>query len=224
MSRKPLTLGAVIKDMVRREPLMGSHSGAGMKDLARWRFPTAAVLRAASLSPMGLGNVTSKSPLILCSESAGQGRSRQFCLVDVYQLALLTRLSLLTGRWSWSAEACNRLLLPDLYAHNPAPEYWPKIAQSPECATARAKLCEDPAANLPALYTDRGEQPWFVFADERRLTGSIPELNFARADDGDRVLTEILGGCAIINVTYFLDAVDLELARQMGLKNEDLNA
>lgn len=224
MSRKNPTFAGVIKDITGRSPLMRGHSGAGLRDLGRWRFPTAAVLRAARLSPMALGNITSKSPLILCSESAGQGRSRQFCLVDVYQLALLVRLTLLTGRWSWSAEACNRLLLPDLYAHNPAPEYWPKIAQSPECATARAKLCEDPAANLPALYTDRGEQPWFVFADERRLTGSIPELNFARADDGDWVLTEILGGCVIFNVTYFLDAVDLELARQMGLKNEDLNA
>lgn len=74
------------------------------------RFTARQVLAACGITQHILTNILSKSPLVLVSESGGQGRPRKYTLIDVYQIRLLSLLSSLTGKMDWSARALNNTL------------------------------------------------------------------------------------------------------------------
>ena len=74
------------------------------------RFSANDVTRATGISQSRLTNILSKYPLILCSDSPGQGRPRQFCLIDAYQIAIMAKLVELTGDVGFAAHNSNYLL------------------------------------------------------------------------------------------------------------------
>ena len=63
-----------------------------LKQLNEQRFLADTVCEVARIDGDTLTNYTRKTDLRLCSESR-QGRPRQFCLVDVYQLVLMAELT-----------------------------------------------------------------------------------------------------------------------------------
>ncbi len=76
-------------------------------------FSAADVMKAAGITQHTLTNYLSKTSLELCSTTLGQGRARRYCLIDVYQISLLARLSRLIKSVAWVADALNYLLFVD---------------------------------------------------------------------------------------------------------------
>jgi hypothetical protein len=65
-------------------------------------------------------NYERKSGLELCSYPPGRGRSRKFCLMDVYLLTLMSNIVAMTGSASVAAKAVNELFLGE---HEPCWDY-----------------------------------------------------------------------------------------------------
>ncbi|MBB3930053.1 hypothetical protein GGR25_001092 [Kaistia hirudinis] len=78
------------------------------------KWSAAEVQRAALVKADTLTNYLSKNRLRLASVSDGPGRPRQFCTVDVYQLALMNRLVELTRRPEWAARTVEIMLFEDV--------------------------------------------------------------------------------------------------------------
>ena len=194
------------------------NSSEVLAKLEGWRFPASAVMRATGLNPASLSNTLSKTPLILCSESAGQGRARQYCLVDAYQLALMNRLSHLTGRVAWSANVLNRFLFSEIYAEGPRDES--RVEEWDKTKALKVRFCAD-IGSLPAAYRHRGEQPWFFFASVRNVISDFAHLGCAQwGSDDDRLVMAVLNGGVFVNITYLLESVDADLANFMGLAGD----
>ena len=90
-----------------------SYSWPYPKELIGVRISTADILAATNMSPHALNNCISKSGLILCSNPLGQGRSREYCVPDAYQLALYSNLVTASGNVKWSVDNLNRILFGD---------------------------------------------------------------------------------------------------------------
>lgn len=80
-----------------------------LKQLNGQRFLAAAVCDAALIDGDTLTNYTRKTDLMLCSKSR-QGRPREFCLVDVYQIVLLAEMTRINRSPKVNALALNNAL------------------------------------------------------------------------------------------------------------------
>lgn len=182
------------------------------------RFPAGAVRDATGLDAMAMTNLLSKTSLILCSETAGQGRARQFCLIDVYQLALLRKLTVLSGRVAWSVDGLNRFLFSEVYGQLPFPDA--KISEFPEVQDLKTEFCGD-IKTLPDEYMYRGDNPWFFHFTESDLSGfCVLPLCPAQFRD-ERIATAVLCSGVLINITYTLEQVDARLCNYMGIELGD---
>ena len=195
------------------------------------RFPAAAVLEAAEIKGPNLNNYLSKTPLELCSRSSGQGKARQFCLIDVYQISLLARLASLTGNVQRIAVELNALLWRDVEeaaaqvaAREPGFVKLPRLERIRRMGLApidedqhRHRFCADvfnaPAlyhhrCNLPMTYHHYGDsEPLYIYSDDLVLglrVGPNPAVHDPLFPDG-----------FIVNVTRLLSGVDLRLGQRI---------
>lgn len=178
------------------------------------RYSAADVLATAPASQDRLTNLHQKTDLRLCSESGGQGRARQYCLIDVYQIHLFTTLVRLTGDAKFSAEALNLLMFEEMEM---------KVlgaggggAWAAKHADFKNSLCDD-IKRAPPLYWKRETfRPVFLYVDvDSRHYGPMA---LTIVDTSDRQLgSEFLHGfeglqsisaASIINVTKRLDGID----------------
>ncbi|MCH8097872.1 MAG: hypothetical protein IID53_12420 [Proteobacteria bacterium] len=89
-----------------------SRAALALKQLNEQRFLAAAVCKVAGIDGNTLTNFTRKTSLMLCSESR-QGRPREFCLVDVYQLILMAELTRINRSPKDNALALNNALFAE---------------------------------------------------------------------------------------------------------------
>jgi hypothetical protein len=156
-------------------------------------FTANQVAEAAAVTPDVLTNYLAKAKILLCSETAGQGRARRFCLVDAYQLSLMSRLTALTANAGWSARSLENLLfgMPQktifqgrkyagLEHEGPAPF---KTKGAKEVLQRRRLFCEN-IAEAPELYWSvPSEASWVLFAERRYIEAGEFTLKVFRSDE-----------------------------------------
>lgn len=177
------------------------------------RFSAAELKLAAGIDQGTLSNYTTKTELILCSEPLGQGRGRQFCLIDVYQIALLRRMVGMTRDAIWSAAALNYLLFIEPEMEALACDLSGKGSLSAEQVEAIVshEVCRNiRAANRVYWHRDILD-PYFMSATELAIVTRMPRLDFGRRGDLDFGAAWDSG--MIWNVTSHLRAVDERLAQ-----------
>lgn len=88
---------------------------ATLKSLNGRRFSARALMHATRINQNTLTNYHTKYGLdeALCSESAGQGRRRAYCYVDVLSTGLVPPLARLSGSVSWAVQAVGDLLFAE---------------------------------------------------------------------------------------------------------------
>lgn len=74
-------------------------------------FKAADVRGAIGMNPTTFNNVVNKSGIMLCSDPPGQGKTRYFPLIDVYQLVIFEHIVERTGSVSLAVANTRELLL-----------------------------------------------------------------------------------------------------------------
>ncbi len=196
-----------------------------VKDLAGRTYSADEVIAACGITGDMLTNYLSKSGIELCSESPGRGRSRQFCLIDVYLIALLSRLGAKTRNVKWTASALNYLTFGPVFSA--AMEEARTIAQpngsfrrettmsKAEVAARkdhrRGQLCADITRSHHAFWTrDYPELAgtFIAFADEMAIQTNGP-LEIVTPDKAGHLISVSEG--VYLNVTSTLRIVDAAL-------------
>lgn len=164
-----------------------------------YRFPAAAVLSAAGITGDTLTNYLTKTPLELFSRTAGQGRARQFCLIDVYQIALLATFAHLTSKVQVIARYLNDLP-------------WQDAPFNSDESKLRRDFCEN-VSTAAKVYHHRGEHdPMFVYSDSLLL-----ELH---AGLNPFVHDRLFRAGIVINATTIFSGVDVRLAEHLQREEE----
>ncbi len=161
-----------------------------LKKLNGQRFLADAVMAAARIDGDTLTNYTRKTELSLCSESL-QGRPRHFCLVDVYQLALMAQIASVTRAPKIIAHGLNDLLFIEMVI----------LSQPEERPQIKGRVCADIfAAPKPYWHRDL-KRP--IFASSFGRGASIDwDHSFPEFDD-PMYATQL-----VMNMTYVLHNVD----------------
>ncbi|WP_426954110.1 hypothetical protein [Muricoccus radiodurans] len=185
------------------------------------QFPAAVVERAAEIDSDSLANFINKSPLDLCSRSPGRGRARQFCLVDVYQLAFLARLVRITSRVE-SAARCLNFMLWQTSISDTMRGVADKVqgkeaswldrlaiaaAEPFDADAARRSYCEDVRRASPLYHYRNENDPFFIYSDiagRSFQAGPNPALTNPRYQGG-----------ILLNATFLLNSVDQTLAEHI---------
>lgn len=177
------------------------------------RFTAREVKEAARISSHQLTNILAKSSLQLCSRSPGQGRARAFCLIDIYQIALLAELSAIANNVSWPADQLNHNLF--LSARNEAAAAMLYLEIDEE--TALDAFCNNARNAHPAYAYRSPENPYYLIAGRGSFLYHLadtdicpPGLRFSRKADHD---FDYLTSGIFINVTSFLTDIDHNLRR-----------
>ena len=206
-----------------------------LKFLNGRRFPARAVMHAAEVNQDALTNYHTKYKLdaSLCSETAGQGRARRYCLADVYTVALLRALSQLSGSVKWAAMAVDYLLFADqdfqairAAAVRRGTNWKDVLADTtvyPEFATVeqyyKQLVCKSiDVAPLPYKWRDPS-RPVLLFADALDIKLDRP-IRYAKWGEDDFIEHTFRGGI-VWNATMHLIEVD---GRLREFLNEGPNA
>jgi hypothetical protein len=199
---------------------MATEADALLDRLNGRRFTAGDLMYAAEIDGHTLTNYLTKTRLQLCSKSSGQGRARQFCLVDVYQITLLSRLVSITKNAIWSADALNWLLFGNIPAPTgkllmPSPS--PQDIQAlvflglpPELGEKfRSLVCVN-IRNADKVYwhRDSGDPHFFIGSDRDIKSGTTNRLVIARRG----AFADMHFGGAVLNLTNCLAWVDRRLA------------
>lgn len=178
------------------------------------RFTAREIAQSAVTTLQQLNNILNKSNLILISDPTGQGRAREFCLIDAYQVALYAALSRLSGNAQWSALLLNEMLFEEwitqeLNARSPI------LIDPPK--EYRGKLCADLEA-APLVYRHRDmDEPLIIFADYWSVQSRNPPLP-VHLSDIDLKSHQLIGG-VFVNVTANLQRVDELLDSYLRLRD-----
>jgi hypothetical protein len=178
--------------------------------LAALRFSARQVTKATQITGDMLTNMITKVKPILCSDSAGQGRARQYCLIDIYHIALLASVTRLTGKAMWSARSLDYLtLIP-----------YPAVAQTlpvqpgPDLDARRKALCADISLSHPLFWTrDLETKPWFLFAEHAHVSSGLFGLRVADATTMNPMAWAFEG--LYLNATWVLAEVDRRLLNSL---------
>ena len=174
--------------------------------LAQRTFSAADVMTAADVTADQLDLFQRKAGLVLCSDPPGRGRARRFCLLDVYLVTLMGRLTRLTGSQSWSAASLGYAVYPPF----PATMQGSPLHRGADLDQRRADLCADIRAAHPLFWTRSWHsQPWIVFAEDSHVSKGIFGVEVANVADLDALVHRREG--YFLNVTRLLDAVDKRL-------------
>lgn len=171
------------------------------------RFPARAVMHAAMVNQNAITNYHQKYGLdsALCSETAGQGRARQYCLVDVYQVALIQALTELTGNVKWAVMSLEGLLFEDHEARAVEAAETQEIDGEAEERFYKQLVCKSiDAAPLPYKWRDV-RRPVLLYA-------TPPDIHFFNpiryAKWGDDSMDYTFQGGIVWNATMHLIGVD----------------
>lgn len=169
--------------------------------LAQMRFSAQNIIAATGSTDDVLTNFLTKAKPILCSESPGRGRAREYCLIDAYQFALWTRLTQLTRKANWSARALESLLFEkvsdsDIENAEEVPTAnsgWRLEATRPDDERReqvnhlRGQFCAN-IASAPPLYWSRpgyGVRPTFyIVVDPIDIEAGRYGIHLVLGDDG----------------------------------------
>jgi hypothetical protein len=157
-----------------------------------------------------------RSDLLFASKSAGRGKARAFPLIDIYQVALLARLSKLTGKLAWSAGALNYAILIDAEIRWLGPDFLDGRPRKDQCSIhdvhsdRLAEVATSIYAAPPPYHHRDALRPYFIFAQERDLTHGRTIIECGQKGDIG-VLDSTDAGGVYINMTATLRAVDRRL-------------
>lgn len=167
-----------------------------------------------------LTNYITKSELDLCSPPSGQGRARQFCLIDVYQLVLMAKLARLCGQVFFVARWLNMLLWEDVLEQaiaeeikrQPKGRHWLEVLKQsdfPDEIQTKKKWCKN-IKTTPKLYHHRDKkEPIYIYTDSL-LSG---------LSSGSPFTDLLFHEGVVVNATFALSLADSTLikrARQRG--------
>lgn len=187
-------------------------------------FSASVLLAAVGMTAHTHGNYISKSPLELCSPPTGQGRARRYCLIDVYQIALLDILATMTGQVAFCAEVLNYNLFLDTemlqlaselgYRKRPVDSTEPSTLD--ELYTKHKDLFCDTIFATPQCYHHRDVvDPFYLMISEFDIrTNRRICVCMQKADLG--FLDRTFSAGILINITAQLAAVDRALAASAG--------
>jgi hypothetical protein len=175
-----------------------------VRQLALQTFSAKDVCTGANIAPDVLTNILSKRRPILFSSSAGQGRARRYCLLDVYQISLIDAFTKLTSKAQWSADAVG--LIP-----------FEEIADYQNLDRLRAELRADICKAHDLYWTPRvRSESWLISADDYDVNaGLVHQLAIIRADKPIRDAMFIRRGY-FINATKILQDADERLMKAVG--------
>jgi hypothetical protein len=201
----------------KRKKIMAYQPEAA-DNLKHMKFPASTVCKAAEVTSSMLENFALKAGLVLCSQSPGRGRARQYCLIDVYQIRIMAELVALTGYARWSARALNDYL-GQVFV--PARIGAIKIGFStlgwsgaPEIRNQFKDLCVNIDRAPPAYLERIPFSPWLLWTSKRCVDRSEGQLIELRGE----VLLENLAfenSGYFVNVSRLLDEVDRRLLDAM---------
>ncbi len=198
--------------------------GADLQSLSRRRWTTAELVAGAGITYDAFTNYL-RTSLKLRGKTEGRGKARTYPLIDVYQIAMLARLSKLTGRLAWSAEALNGAIMIEaevrsLFSDPAVRQAFGARAGAEGQADNRSqeqieadRLAELSnsifAAPQPYHWRDSG-RPFFVFASEWNLSMDNPIIECGHKDSVG-ILGESDTGGVYLNMTNILMSVDRRL-------------
>lgn len=141
---------------------------AVITNLSDRTYSAADVAHAAGCSEHALTNYISKNRLELCSEAPGQGRRREFPIIDVFQVALMTAVVGLCHNAPQSALVCNGELFVgiNLLVIN-TNERFGRNPTASEIGREYERLAVEYRNNLRAapkpFFELDAEKPWILF-------------------------------------------------------------
>ncbi len=179
--------------------------------LAARTFAAGDLIAAAEITPDMLDLWQRKAGLQLATEPPGRGRARRFCLLDVYLVALMSRLTRLTGSQVWSARSLNYLA----YAPFPVTMQGQPLELGPHLDTRRTNLVMD-IGEAHELFWTRSwhSRPWALFAEDSHVDAGIYGMEVANVSDLDALVHRREG--YFINATRRLHEVDQRLVAMIG--------
>lgn len=188
-----------------------------VENLAGRRFTARETADAAGISGDVLTNYLVKARVALSSASPGRGRPREYCLADVYQIALLTDLVRLTRDVEWSARALEAFSFEgEFFVHSAGQDlsdtpwaHWRE--QKPR---HRPDLCAHIGEAHPLFWSRPVSQNWFVLAELDNVVAQHPRLSIIQAGAASFLNFQRLG--FFLNVTKRLSQVDTALTASAG--------
>ena len=179
--------------------------------LAVRTFTAGELIAAAEVTPDNLDIWQRKAGLQLATEPPGRGRARRFCLLDVYLVALMSRLTRLTGSQVWSARSLDYLV----YAPFPATMQGQPMHRGPGLDTRRTDLVMD-IGQAHELFWTRSwhSRPWVLFVEDSHVDTGIYGMEVANVADLDALIHRREG--YFLNATRRLHEVDQHLVAMLG--------
>ena len=181
------------------------------------KFTTEQLCAGADISYNTFTNYM-RSGLEFASPSRGQGRARVFALIDVYSVALLDALTVLTSKPKWAAEVSNF-----------AVREWPMRTHNERDNGRLSALLFEDIKNAHPGFSERGDPDWFLIVNAATLTGRSATfvalmtsgVQIREAVEGaDRTIRLREEAGLFLNLTQLCDAVDRQLAELVELKGD----
>jgi len=163
-------------------------------------FESDILMKAIGLSPPAYRHLIHRVEPMLCSETAGQGRPRQFTLFDIYQLSLLAELTNATRKAEWSARALDAFAFGE--------------GSSRPSKHVRETICSD-IEEAPPVYWTRGtsiSETWIMVADRSDIEKEIHRVSVTPIDRLAPALQHSRQ-TVTINATGLLHFVDARLMK-----------
>ncbi|MEM7695299.1 MAG: hypothetical protein AAF318_12675 [Pseudomonadota bacterium] len=180
------------------------------------RFSAAQVCFVTDVPPKSLTNWIGLNNMFLVSDAPGRGKPRKFCLVDIYIVGLVAKITELTANPVEAIKIARmrtldpvfRLELDDI-----------ESATKEEYVAAQQKifprLCDDVRIGEPWMYEREGQAPSFLLLlpseDEKgRFFTSLVVSN----QDWNELLPK-LGSGVVINLTRMCEEIDERLHNEV---------
>lgn len=177
--------------------------------LSSLTFSARDVQVAAGMSGCVLTNILTRTKISLCSESAGQGRARRYALIDVYQLALLHRLTRITDQAIWSTRALEHLLFSRVSFRNAT-----ATVRRRHIAHLRNEFALDISQAHPLYWTrrpGRSTETYIAIFSRADVEANVFSIYVTDADSAAGRLMGMRDGY-VVNITDLLASVDTQLA------------
>jgi len=193
-------------------PVSDYELDGGVAVLRDHTFTTDQLLAAVDMSGAALIHCLHRVKPTLCSETAGQGRARQFKLLDVYIIALLDALTQMTRKAPWSAKALSELTFEDVVVRG-------KVRSNVQ---RRREICADIVQAHPLYWTREtaASKSWAIAATQDDIAASFAHLRVHTLDTIAPALHHSRG-TIVLNATSVLRHVDRRL---LTLIEPDVNA
>ncbi len=173
-----------------------------LKFLDAKKFTAAHVCAATDINATSLTNFINKTDIELCSKKTGRGVGRNFCLIDVYMLALLNELTKTTKDYSLSVSVVNYIVF----------DVW-RVAILNEDVSIKSdeelkeKFCCSIYNTIPEFYDRDLKNDWMLTIEINN-----GKVHTFRSSDIVHYLPFIRKCSIVISLTHFLEKIDIKLA------------